>query len=395
MWYEEDRARALIDLAPLLPELLLDKALNEAQHLQDHGYRSTALAGVGSQLQEPLRSAVLRQALTVVEAVQQERYRVSTLKSLVKYLTGPLLTDALEIALALKDESCRAEGLAGVAPYLSVPLLKRALAAIKEIGDEEARSKALIALTPHLPEDLVLKTIEDAHSFEDHFYKSKVLVKVASNFPERSGGNLLQEMFAATLGIDDLSRRAMALTNMIPCLPDDLACKAVETAMTLARSVESSHEYVEIVLSSARYLSESMIDHILFDIHNHLYGKAKIDILIGIAPYLVDPQKNLALFIAAMIRNDTHRMKVLVGLAPHMQTSLLQTTILELVQEFESESYRAEGLAGIAPYLSVSLLKRALAAIKEMRDEDARSKALIALTPHLPKDLLLKTLEDV
>jgi hypothetical protein len=41
------------------------------------------------------------------------------------------------------------------------------------------------------------------------------------------------------------------------------------------------------------------------------------------------------------------------------------------------------------------LLKRALAATKKLLDEEARSKALIALIPHLPEDLLLKTLEDV
>jgi len=57
-------------------------------------------------------------------------------------------------------------------------------------------------------------------------------------------------------------------------------------------------------------------------------------------------------------------MKVLVGLAPHMQAFMLQTKLLELVQEFESESCRVKGLAGIAPYLSVPLLKRALAATK-------------------------------
>ncbi len=394
MWYDEDRARALIDLAPLLPASLLDKALNETQWLRDHEYRAMALAGIGIQLQEPLRNDVLRQAVTDIEAVQQERYKVSILTSLAEYLTGPLLTDMLEIALRLREESCRADALAGMAPHLPVPLLKRALVATEKLREEE-RSKVLIALIPHLPEELLLKTLGDAHSFEDQFYKLKVLVELAQRFPEQSRDRLLQEMFAATLGIDDLSYRALALTNMIRCLPHDWARKAARRAMSLADSVENAHQYVEIVLGSAPCLTESMIDHVLIDTHAHLYGKAKMDILIGIAPYLVELQRDFALFIAETIRTEAYRMRVLVGLAPHMQTPRLQTKILKLVQSFESESCRAKGFAGIAPYLSVPLLKRALEATKELRDEELRSKALIALISYLPEDLLLKTLEDV
>ena len=146
----EQRARALLGLAPYLPERegVLREALAAAREVGNEYDRVEALVGLAPRLPEEL----LWEALAVAREVGDEHDRVRALVGLAPRLPEELLWEALAAAREIEWEPYRAEALAGLTPYLPEELLWEALAATRKIEDADDRARALAGLAPHLPE---------------------------------------------------------------------------------------------------------------------------------------------------------------------------------------------------------------------------------------------------
>src|SRR5262249_33631585 len=138
---DDDRYRssALIDLAPHLPAELLELAIDNAKSLDEECAAPAALAAL-------LPEKLLNQALNAT------RYREDKEDGT---RTAELLSEALDAACDLKDGEDRSRALVALAPHMPAELLGQALDAAHSIQDEEKSAAALVALTPYLPEDLV------------------------------------------------------------------------------------------------------------------------------------------------------------------------------------------------------------------------------------------------
>ncbi|HEX8293676.1 MAG TPA: hypothetical protein VF570_18075, partial [Pyrinomonadaceae bacterium] len=393
-WYEEDRARALCELAPHAPGSSAERLLASAERLQDAGHRALALAGVASRLEEPSKGEAQARALELVRGIVPERCRVACLKEVARRLDGAHLAAALRAAREMSDGGCRAEALRGLTPYLPEALLAEALAAVEEMRDEQARARALAALAPHLPSALLKRALGCAESFEDGFFTASSLVEMSARFDEPARRALLQRALDATRHIEDAGRRSMALANLAARLPREMAGAAARRAISLARTTENAYEYAEVVGLAAPFAPEAVTDAVLFDVDSRLYGRARASMLIALAPSLTPTQMSMAMFLCGRLRNEADRVTVLVALGPHLRDQQSQARLLELTEKVSDESNRVRALAGVSPHLPESLLGRASAVAAAMRDERARAGALAALAPRLPESLLRKALVE-
>ncbi|NET61112.1 MAG: hypothetical protein F6K47_34800, partial [Symploca sp. SIO2E6] len=135
---EQERVRALVSLAPHLPEVL-PEALEAARAIRNEYQRADALARLAPHLPE-----VLPEALEVARAIGDESNRARALEGLAPHLPE-VLPEALEVARAIGDESNRARALEGLASHLP-EVLPEALDAARAIGDEYYRAYALRGL---------------------------------------------------------------------------------------------------------------------------------------------------------------------------------------------------------------------------------------------------------
>ncbi|MCZ8161474.1 MAG: apoptotic protease-activating factor, partial [Microcystis sp. LE19-196.1B] len=167
---EDNRALALTDLAPHLPEILLPEALEVARGIRDESDRATALTW------------------------------------LAPYLPESLLPKALAVARDIWSESSRVEALIGLAPHLP-QVLPEALEAARGIGGESDRAKALKALTATLtPANVDLSFWQDVLQALGTLTRPKFLKTVPHLVPLilHFGGEVaLREVYQ---GIRDVSR---------------------------------------------------------------------------------------------------------------------------------------------------------------------------------------------
>ncbi len=128
----DDRARALVEIAPFLPE--------------------------------PVKYETLRLALGASRLVWGE-FRAKLLVDLAPYMPKSLLRDMIEDIQSLDREEWRAMALIGVAPYLPHVLegdmVKEPLAAARTIWDVKERIEKMIHMLPFLPESERLNVLTE------------------------------------------------------------------------------------------------------------------------------------------------------------------------------------------------------------------------------------------
>jgi hypothetical protein len=148
--------------------------------------------------------------------------------------------------------------------------------------------------------------------------------------------------------------------------------------------------------------------------------------LASLAPYLAEPLLREALAVARTIEQEYWQAWALAGLLRRLARLGYPAEALAMAREIGCEDRFSYGhvLSSLAPYLSKSLVREtlvqeiesissyartellgrlaelgdpeeALAAAREIQDEDERAKALAKLAPHLPKPLLHEALAAV
>jgi hypothetical protein len=358
-----DWAKALAGLIPRLPERLQEEVLQEtltaAQAIKGIELQVEALSKLAPCLPQPLRGEVLAETLAAVRTIEsgwwaespavqevEGRYQAKALGELAPHLPQPLLAEALAAALAIKDERWRAEALAGLARYLSQPLLAKALAVAQGIGNEYMRGRALAGLAPYLLQPLLAETLIVAWKIGDVYGQAEALTEL---LPRLAQLGHPEEALAAVREIKVINDRAMALTKMVPYLPESLQGKGVWEAIAAVRKIKD--------------------------------GKWRVVALTGLLPYLPQPLREdealqEALTATRMIKaklDKKERAEALADLVPWLSLPMrgkVLAEILATVQTIGDRQERTQALAGLAPHLSEPLLTEALTAARSLPRED-------------------------
>jgi hypothetical protein len=349
---EAARAKALAELTPHLTEWLLERALAAAQRIQQGVTRARALAAMAQRLPEAQQEAVLHEALAAVREIRWPWARAQALGRLASHrLPEPLLEETLVVAREIEEEPACAEALTLLARHLPTPLAEEALAEAGAIRVEP---------TPRLLELPSPDRVAEAWEIDEGWGRFRALKALAPHLSRLGPPALWLEALAAAREIENPWARARTLGGLAPHLPEPL----LADALGLAREIETERSRAEALALLAPRLAESLLGE--------------------------------ALAAAWEIRYEPHRWRALSGLTPFLTERLLEEELAEAWElperTWEGESPRVHELGRLAPHLPEPLLAEALAATREIGDDEVRTAALAELAPHLSEPLLLEAL---
>lgn len=236
----------LFELAPVLPESLLPRAIEIAWKIQEPGLRAKVLVALAARLKESERTELLRKVLTDMQGDVRDDDLPLAFGWMAPYLPKSLYKAALDKVFNFKFGPMQTAGMVVLAPLLSKSLQQRVVDHACKMQYPDDSIAALMYLEPRL------------HGPLRQEIKEKLKEKVKK------------------IDDDEVKRRvSAALALKAPLPPSD-----VSGELAKARTIGSPHEKVKTLLSLARYLSEPLKREVLCeayktaqnDMGNETYG---------------------------------------------------------------------------------------------------------------------------
>lgn len=441
----------LAAVAPLLPEPLLNEALQIVWSIQETYRQPEALTVLVPYLSDSLKNEVLLKALTIVRQNPDIREKSFALAKLAPYLVEPLRNDVLREALALAviqenpnakammikgrwamyedpDSMAKSWTLMALAPHLPKNLLFEALNAAQEIKITSRRVQALAALAPHLPQSLknevlgqILKAISAKNA--DNY------VEVFESIAPHLSGDLLHEALDAIKVIENENWRAQALIALAPYLSDDMLIKAMSGRWTYTSGAlffpylpESLKADVLPAILKFAYASEENADErvkTLIELVPHITEPLRSDILreaLKVArefPDVPTSTEMVSAVVAIMhkkmneevvkeltINPGESRAMVLTNVAQYLPEPLKKDVLHEALASavrIGDEYRQVRAMAAIAPYLPqaerILVLREAVSKVRTIYFDEHKSQAIVAMAPHLSEPLISVALD--
>lgn len=385
------RAKALAAVAELLAEESAVKAISDAllaaRAITDLPERAITLAYIASRLENgELRNEVVREALSVVEKVNDLEVRVWVLAQICGEIGAtecrPTLLSTLDMVRASDDAVLVVSASAVLAPYLpqekGAITLRRALKLVTPIGDRGGRDRALAAIAKEWPAHALPEAVSFSSRIDDDFSRTAFF----SMLVPRLEYDLLGEVMTAAEAIANPSCRVRLARTLAPHIPDELMARVLglliddvgnddrnqradvsreslvyphrDTAFMHSDMTPAVQQFMDIdkrrrVAGQRRMLMESSKrQRILLSgtspdpMHQMpIYNPYRMDVdyaatLISLAPRLREPLLNKALSAGRMIAAPLLRLKVIIAFIPHVS-----------VDSREAVSYAALGVAAL------------------------------------------------
>ena len=381
----------LIALAPHLPQA----TFAALEKIVDDRRRTYVLIALAPHLPPNQRTQVLRDALAIVEKMENKVWQVPILISLAPHLPQATLAAAEKIT----TEGRRVPILVALAPHLP----QATLAAAEKITTEGRRVLVLIALAPYLPQAILAV----AEKIKTERRRSSILSALAPYLP--------QATLAAAEKIADDRKRLHVLINLAPYLPQATLMVAKEiidegwrayvlsalapylpqATLMVAKEIVDEGWRAYVLSTLVPYLSPNQRDHMLETVlvaaEKMTNEHRRATILSSLAPFLPSKQCAEALAIALAraekITDEWRRASILSILAP-----FLPQATLAAVENMTNERRRMSVLSTLVPYLPPSqraqVLATALALAEKVANEGRRASLLIVLAPHSPQAVL-------
>lgn len=367
---EEARVEALTAFAPYLEYVrtegegfpaILERALAVAVAMPRRQFRARALVALAPMLPNDLQG----EALAAVHSLPHERDRAVMLAKLAAELPPNMLVASLAVAHTMTDQDARVHALTALAhrvPEHARPqTIRDALAAAMNLPRQFERVTALMQLVDIMPEELVgqvyLSALETTRLIKNANTRARALNMMSADLP----ANLVQRAVDIALTLDDPQKRLSALASLVIRLSITEQQPILEQMLTISREIRHEYRRSRALMSIAHLIPANMRDD-----------------LIAAAKTIDDPYDRLSALIAIAQNVPPNERVDLVGEA------------WALLRQVENGYDRASGLATIAPLLPPSAeddLTRAVGmAIGSIMDEYDQASAIILLAPLLAND---------
>jgi hypothetical protein len=357
----------LTELAPYLPQELLNEALAEVCKVQGTNYRAAGLAAIAPALSKEL----LTQAVEAARDIDDGADRTLAIAGLTQYLDEKIRTQLLRdtASEAVKHPIVRVEALTSViviadlAPFLPSEQIQNALSAVRQIHDPYERAHALLALHPIVPQlnrgGVLWEAIGAVRAIDVDSFRARFLCMVADQCPPDQALELWREALHTTLELDSYSDREATMEILFRQLPEGLLEEAVH-ALTGANAAKSRFQ-------ALAHLSSRL-------------GKSLL---------------REALRVARNIGDVLERSRALIALLPFLNQAVrphAAQDVLALMREIPDSKARAEMFADIAPHIPPEeqgqLWQNALYALDEIPQARDRGQTIAFLASRLPDQFL-------
>ncbi len=318
---ETQRAQALRNVAPFLPEHVLDRAVEFAHELEGF-LQEEPLSALAPRLAELGRP---HEALRVTLGMVEELWRTDALAGMAPLLPPELLEEAAA-GLPHLNEGSLARALEGMASCLPEALLAAALELVDSVEDEFSRAEALAALAPHVDEQVLPRIAEAAEVIASPEARSRLLSALA---PALARAGRVVDALAAVGQLEGADDRATVGFEVARTLPPPARERALKQAVAEMFTVGDGDPQGRALAAVVAELAS-----------------------LGAAHEAVE-------WIPA-IQDDVGRGRCLVSLAAHLPEDLLERA-LDLAVGIGDPFWRMQAVEALAPLLSRPLLARAVA----------------------------------
>jgi hypothetical protein len=392
-----DLARILATLAPQLPADLLAEALTAAQHITDEEDRLLALTGLAPRLPGEI--------LVIVQQPANEYFRAGLLVALASGLPDDLLTEALTAAREVADPFCRAQVLVGLAPRLPAgqqQVWAETLATARAITKTSNRGAVLRLIASRQPagqrEQAAAEALATAWQLTG-INREMLLEELAPWLP----ANLLPEALTAAREMADQPERALLLATLAPRLPAAQRQRAWAEALALAVTLRNADEseQLPVLETLIPQLPADLIPEALAAARQLTDQRYLAQLLAMLAARLPPGERQQAadeaLAAARPVTDQRRRLELLAAVVARLPADLRQQAGTEALAAAEQNTgvddyNRGKLLVELAPHVPADLLARTLAAVGGLTDEFSKGTALAALAPRLPAGLLAEAL---
>lgn len=416
----EQRNRMLDQLAPHLPESLLPRALTIARSIGDGNQRTLLLAHLAAHLPRPLLHQIvdmakasrseqhtievlgvlaphlpeqlMREALTIVRSLKREDYRVQALERLTPSMPRQLVRVALDITSKLHTIQNRATALVALAPYVPEAMQREALTTIHAIETETQRTRALQTLIPHLHQSLLFKALAEVRTLNQRDNRDRILMLLA---PRLATHSHWKQALDAAWSIGNAEKRITTLVQLAPFLTHPLLQDILATIHTLEHADVRAKALADISVYLPAQEADVLVPAILHSASQAKWQQAATPAtILPRLPQADAPRRIIASLQA--LENALDRARGFAELLPLLEPALQQQALQHMLHAVQQTwgQYRANVLVDIAPYLAESTLRRALAAAQEIDQPAWRSRALTGLIPFLPPALKAEVIEE-
>lgn len=310
-----DRIQILAELAPHLPEELLQKALEMIQCLKREWMQAMFLAALAPRLPEELRAQKLTRALEIALTSGGGWVPVEILTALVPQLFGKqrvdALTQALKLTLAVPYEHIKMRLLASLAPYLEgelvLPVLKEALAL--DSTNAPLHVEILEILAPRLERGVLEATLEALIATRDKPGRAKALASLVPCLKEEQRELAQKQVFDAIRHPDDNWQRVALLETLAFQLKGDLLSLASKAGLEISNEWRNQPE---LLIALAPYLTREMLEHAIRTVLSMDDIDEQVSILVELLPFVKEQTsllRHIRMAILEMLGDFKHRSR--------------------------------------------------------------------------------------
>lgn len=320
------------------------------------------------------------------------------LSKIAPNLPEVLLIKALDIASELEEGWDRADMVAILAAYLPVSLMPKALDIVdgvygfgKDDGDYDYnRAKALIKLAAHVPDYLMLRVLELAYQTQDESARIMALTGLIPYLPD-----ILPEVVVLGRHISDEDSRIYSLIKLLPYLPD--LVPEILLAIRDCKDISDYPLYKESTQAvSLVNLTPYLPDHLLPEaakIALRIIDKSfRLQALTALVIRLPELRSE-ALSLARGIENGYERVEAMAKLSVSLPD--IDSEVLEIISSIQDDLTRCRSLKNSLQYLPKHCLPVVLKMTREFQSQAYKSWVLVALINHAPQGLLSEICELV
>ncbi len=323
---DSTRVAALRRLVEVLPDDLLDEALEIARTIQDGPERVTALGILATRLSDQEQATLLLyEAWSTARTIQDEIHRARTLVALSEKLPererANILTEALTTARRIRNRYFCALVLTELAKHMTEHerevILKEALIIAYGIGD--SCGYVLSEMAEWLPENLLSEAFAVANTIQDELHHASAWSKLVKRLPDSQ----MDEVLRSVCVIKREDARALALSTLVERLPKEL----VEEALALAQTIRDEDARVRALSAVAEQLPEDervIVLQEVLTLANTLVNKPLGELTLSVlAKKLPEKMLNEMLMLTKSIQHEEARTYVLIALVERLPDNLL------------------------------------------------------------------------
>ncbi len=398
---EDQRAEALVALAPSLPEAQGGAIANAGRTISDSFLRAKVLSAAAARARGPMQTSLQRDTLSEIARTERGYQRRELLQALAPLLPAELMGLALETASSLPPEDHRGSAISTIAPHLDAALLETALdAALSSFAD--GRDEALAALAPILGESLMSRALASVGQVRSPEEQAERLSLLASGMSEEQA----EEAFVLACGLEEGVFEDLFATFANPgpriravrAIAPRLARSARTRVASHARRIEDSRFRAEALAAlAARFpgaeegrLASEAVEAIESIAPLYAWQEAVAQIAPGLPDNLSLPLFERAVEIVWDVGPGNLRAELLGALAKHLPRGLVEK-LLDRLNERGDDRDRAAVVTTLAQHVPQQLLEPA----RHIENSTLRARALTSLAPWLDSPAIVSALADL